>query len=94
MSIKNIISDVESIKLDDVTNGSEAWIAVRVTCVRKNSKLGKEMIENGFRIDSYYKGLIYSVSGNLKEKYAKAELLIKQLNYLYGISATILDRAL
>lgn len=94
MTIKSIIEEVEAIKIEDNTNGSEAWIALQLTNIRKNSKLGKEMIEEGFHTDIYYKGLLYTIHGNLKEKYEKARLLTQRLNEEYKLSPILLDRAL
>lgn len=93
MKIKEAINKIVDIKIQDDTNGSEAWIAVNVENVRSNSKIGKELIEIGFRKDAYYEGLIYSVCGNLKEKYAKAQEL-QNLLESNGIHSTILDRGL
>lgn len=93
MTIKEIIDQAEDIKIQDDTNGSEAWMAIQVLGVRKNSNLGKEMIACGFHADIYYKGLLYTVFGNLKEKDAKVKFLTEKLT-AEGIKVGILDRAL
>lgn len=94
MSIQSIIENVEAIKIEDSSNGSEAWIAIQVIGVRRNSKLGKEMIENGFHTDVYYKGFLYTLHGNLKEKYEKAKVLTQSLVEEYNLNPVLLDRAL
>lgn len=93
MSIKEIIDQAEKIKIQSESNGSEAWIAIQVFGVRKNSNLGKELVACGFHTDAYYKGLLYTVFGNLKEKEAKVKFLTEKLS-LEGLKVGILDRAL
>lgn len=93
MSIKEIIDQAEKIKIQSESNGSEAWMAIQVLGIRKNSNLGKELVACGFHTDVYYKGLLYTVFGNLKEKEAKVKFLTEKLNS-EGLKVGILDRAL
>lgn len=51
------------------------------------------MIACGFHTDIYYKSLLYTVFGNLKEKDVKIKFLIEKLTS-EGIKVGILDRAL
>lgn len=93
MSIKEIIDQAENIKIQDNTNGSETWMAIQIFGVRKNSNLGRELVACGFHTDAYYKGLLYTVFGNLKEKEAKVKFLTEKLSS-EGLKVEILDRAL
>lgn len=93
MDVKEIINQIEKIKIEDDTNGSESWIAVGVDNVRTNSKIGRELLANGFRKDSFY-GLIYVLHGNLKEKEMKAKSLQDLLCGVFQLKTQIYDRGL